>query len=55
MQYRRLWARGIGVDRRVVIDAVEVDESDDSIVVSCRPREEREAPLRPLRTALGPL
>ncbi|MCZ7537327.1 MAG: ISL3 family transposase [Acidimicrobiia bacterium] len=38
MQYRRLWARAIGVDRRVVIEAVDVDESDESIVVGCRLR-----------------
>lgn len=38
MQSRRLWARAIGVDRRVVVEAVDVDESDDSIVVSCRLR-----------------
>lgn len=38
MQYRRLWARAVGVDRRVVIEGVDVDENDDSIVVSCRLR-----------------
>jgi transposase len=38
VQSRRLWARAIGVDRRVVIEAVDVDESDDSIVVACRLR-----------------
>jgi transposase len=38
VQSRRLWARAIGVDRRVVVEAVDVDESDDSIVVSCRLR-----------------
>ena len=38
MQFTRLWARSVGVDRRVVIVGVEVDESDESIVVSCRLR-----------------
>lgn len=43
MQSRRLWARAVGVDRRVVIEAVDVEESDvvdddESIVVSCRLR-----------------
>lgn len=38
MQSRRLWARAIGVDRRVVVEAVDIDEGDDSIVVGCRLR-----------------
>jgi len=38
VQHRRLWARAVGVDRRVVVESVNVDESDDSIVVSCRLR-----------------
>lgn len=38
MQSRRLWARAIGVDRRVVIEAVDVGEDDESIVVGCRLR-----------------
>lgn len=38
MQSKRLWARAIGVDRRVVIEGVEVDAVDESIVVSCRLR-----------------
>ena len=38
MQSRRLWARAVGVDRRVVIESVDVDEGDDSVVVSCRLR-----------------
>ena len=38
MQSRRLWARAIGVDRRVVVEAVDVDEVDDSIIVGCRLR-----------------
>ena len=44
MQSRRLWARAIGVDRRVVIEGVEVAEDDEVIVVSCRLR--RNAALR---------
>lgn len=38
MQSKRLWARAVGVDRRVVIEGVGVDEGDDSVVVSCRLR-----------------
>ena len=38
MQSKRVWARAIGVDRRVVIESVDVDEADESIVVSCRLR-----------------
>ena len=38
MQSRRLWARAIGVDRRVVVEAVDIDDVDESIVVSCRLR-----------------
>jgi len=38
VQSRRLWARAVGVDRRVVIESVDVDEGDDSVVVSCRLR-----------------
>lgn len=38
MQSRRLWARAVGVDRRVVIEGVDMDEAEDSIVVSCRLR-----------------
>ena len=36
MQSRRIWARAVGVDRRVVIEGVEVDEAVDAVVVSCR-------------------
>jgi len=38
VQSRRLWARVVGVDRRVVIEGVEGDEASDAIVVSCRLR-----------------
>jgi transposase len=38
VQSRRLWARAIGVDRRVVIEGVDIDEHDESIVVACRLR-----------------
>ena len=38
MQSRRLWARVIGVDRRVVVEGVDVDEVEESIVVACRLR-----------------
>jgi transposase len=38
VQSRRVWARVIGVGRRVVIEAVDADESDESVVVSCRLR-----------------
>jgi len=35
VQSKRVWARAVGVDRRVVIESV---ESDESVVVSCRLR-----------------
>ena len=38
MRHRRVWERANGVDRRVVIEVVDVDEGDDAIVVSCRLR-----------------
>lgn len=38
MQSRRLWARAVGVDRRVVIEGVDLDESGELIVVVCRLR-----------------
>lgn len=38
MQSKRLWARAVGVDRRVVIEGVGVDVGDESVVVSCRLR-----------------
>jgi transposase len=38
VQSTRVWARAVGVDRRVVIEGVEVDEDDGSIVVACRLR-----------------
>ena len=38
MQSRRVWARVIGVDRKVVVEGVDANESDDSVVVSCRLR-----------------
>lgn len=44
MRSKRLWARLVGVDRRVVIEGVDLDETGDAIVVSCRLR--RNAALR---------
>lgn len=38
MQSKRLWARAVGVDRRVVVEEVEVDDAGDCVVVSCRLR-----------------
>ena len=38
MRSKRVWARIVGVDRRVVIEGVEVDEVAGEVVVSCRPR-----------------
>ena len=38
MQSKRVWARVIGVERGVVIEAVEFDEDAGEIVVSCRLR-----------------
>ena len=38
MQSKRVWARVIGVERDVVIEAVEFDEDAGEIVVSCRLR-----------------
>ncbi|MCP5028333.1 MAG: ISL3 family transposase [Actinomycetia bacterium] len=38
MQSKTLWARAVGVDRRVVVEGVRVDEDDGSVVVSCRLR-----------------
>jgi transposase len=38
VQSKRVWARIVGVDRRVVIEGVDVDEAAGEIVVACRPR-----------------
>ena len=38
MQSTRVWARAVGVDRRVVVDGVDVDETEEAIVVACRLR-----------------
>ena len=38
MRSKRVWARIVGVDRRVVVEGVDIDESAGEIVVSCRPR-----------------
>ena len=38
MQSKRVWARIAGVDRRVVIEGVEIDEAAGEVVVACRPR-----------------
>ncbi len=38
MQSKRVWARVIGVERNVVIEAVEFDDDAAEIVVSCRLR-----------------
>jgi len=38
VQSKRLWARIVGVDRGVVIEGVEADETAGEIVVACRPR-----------------
>ena len=37
VQSKRVWALLIGVDHRVVVEAVAFD--DDAVVVTCRPRE----------------
>lgn len=41
MQSRRLWARVLGVERGVIVEAVEVDGESEAIVVSCRLRRGR--------------
>jgi transposase len=38
VQSKRVWARAIGVERGVVIEAVEFDEAAEEVVVSCRLR-----------------
>lgn len=38
MQFKRVWARVLGVERGVVIEAVTSDDEADVIVVSCRLR-----------------
>ena len=38
MQSKRVWGRVVGVERDVVIEAVEFDDGTDEIVVSCRLR-----------------
>ena len=38
VQSKRVWARLIGVDHRVVVEAVEFDDDAGEIVVSCRLR-----------------
>jgi transposase len=38
VQFKRVWARALGVERDVVIERVHVDEVADAIVVSCRLR-----------------
>jgi hypothetical protein len=38
VQFKSVWARVIGVDRNVVIEAVEFDEDAAEVVVSCRLR-----------------
>ena len=38
VQSKRVWARVIGVERDVVIEAVEFDDDAGEIVVSCRLR-----------------
>jgi transposase len=38
VQFKRVWARALGVERDVVIERVDVDEAADAIVVSCRLR-----------------
>ena len=54
MQSKRVWARVIGVDRGVVIEAVEFDEdAERSGVVSAPPG--CRASLRPVWSALRPL
>ena len=55
MQSKRVWARVIGVERDVVIEAVEFDDDAGEIVVSCRLRRGVAASLRRVRSALRPL
>lgn len=38
MRSKRVWARIVGVDRRVVVEGVSIDEEAGEIVVSCRTR-----------------
>ena len=38
MRSKRVWARALGVDRKVVIEGVDYDEEADEITVSCRLR-----------------
>jgi transposase len=38
VQSKRVWARALGVDRKVVIEAVNYDDDADEIVVRCRLR-----------------
>ena len=38
MQSKRVWARVVGVEHDVVIEAVEFDDDGGEIVVSCRLR-----------------
>lgn len=38
MQSKRVWARAVGVDRRVVVEGVDIDDRADCIVVACRLR-----------------
>ncbi len=38
MQFKRVWARALGVDRKVVIEDVQFDDEADEIVVGCRLR-----------------
>jgi hypothetical protein len=36
VQSKRVWARVLGVDRKVVIEGVDYDEAADEIIVRCR-------------------
>ena len=55
MQSKRVWARVVGVERDVVIEAVEFDEDAGEIVVSCRLRRGCRGVVRRVRSALRPL
>ena len=55
MQSKRVWARVIGVDHGVVVEAVEFDDDGDEIVVSCRLRKGVPRRCGQLRPTLRPL
>ena len=55
MRNATVWAAMFGVEKSTVIDGVEFEDDSESIVVSVRSSQGREAALRGMSAALSPL